>query len=458
MKELIVAWSESEFPFPPVTLFPLERVRDAMRFMAQARHVGKIVLTTKSGRADTAPGLVRDGTYWITGGLGALGKETARWLVRRGAAHLVLSSRHADEVGAADFIRELSQANVTCRILRADAGDRGRMSEILEEICRSMPPLRGVIYAAGAIRDSALINQRSADADEVRRGKVEGAWILHELTRDIPLDFFVLYSAAGTVLGAPGQGMYAAANAELDALAHFRHSIGLPATSVAWGPWRGAGMAAELVNRGRDVFTARGLQMIDADMAFSRLERLLIDGSPYGAVIAVDWRKFLSAWADSSYFSLLISAPKPRAAVVAKKSSLERLKAVPAGHRREALLTELAANACHVIGLDAGTMIAATTPLREMGLNSLMAIELRNVLVRLGGQSLPATLLFDYPHLAALTSHLYSAWSLDFDAVSVQAAAGSSALDDVDLAGLSDAEAETLLLAELANGDPRRKH
>jgi acyl transferase domain-containing protein/NADPH:quinone reductase-like Zn-dependent oxidoreductase len=461
MKELIVAWSEIEFPFLPVTLFPLERVRDAMRFMAQARHVGKIVLTTKSGRADTAPGLVRDGTYWITGGLGALGKETARWLARRGAAHVVLTSRHADEVGAADFIRELSQANVTCRILRADAGDRGRMSEILGEIRRSMPPLRGVIHAAGVIRDSALINQRSADADEVRHGKVEGAWILHELTRDIPLDFFVLYSAAGTVLGAPGQGMYAAANAELDALAHFRHSIGLPATSVAWGPWRGAGMAAELVNRGRDVFTARGLQMIDSDMAFSRLERLLIDGSPYGAVIAVDWPKFLSALpdgADSSYFSLLISAPKPHAAVVAKKSSLERLKGVPAGHRREALMTELAANACHVIGLDAGTMIAATTPLREMGLDSLMAIELRNVLVRLGGRSLPATLLFDYPYLAALTSHLYSAWGLDFDAVSVQAAAGSSALDDVDLAGLSDAEAETLLLAELANGDPRRKH
>ena len=111
----------------------------------------------------------------------------------------------------------------------------------------------------GCIRDAALINQRSADADEVRRGKVEGAWILHELTRDIPLDFFVLYSAAGAVLGAPGQGMYAAANAELDALAHFRHSIGLPATSVAWGPWGGAGMAAELVNRGRDVFAARGL-------------------------------------------------------------------------------------------------------------------------------------------------------------------------------------------------------
>ena len=121
MDELIVALSESEFPFLPVTLFPLERVRDAMRFMAQARHVGKIVLTTKAGRADTAPGLIRDGTYWITGGLGALGKETARWLARRGARHLVLSSRHADEAASCGF---RSRAFASGRHLPHSAGGR----------------------------------------------------------------------------------------------------------------------------------------------------------------------------------------------------------------------------------------------------------------------------------------------------------------------------------------------
>ena len=162
----------------PVTLFPLERVRDAMRFMAQARHVGKIVLTTKAGRANPVLGLVRDGTYWITGGLGGVGKETARWLARRGARHLVLSSRHADEAAILDFARELSRSSVACRVVQADAGDRRRMCEIFDEIRRSMPPLRGAIHAAGVLRDAALINQRSADGDEVRRGKVEGAWIL----------------------------------------------------------------------------------------------------------------------------------------------------------------------------------------------------------------------------------------------------------------------------------------
>jgi acyl transferase domain-containing protein len=442
----------------PVTPFPFERVRDAMRFMAQARHVGKIVLTTKAGRANPAPGVVGGGTYWVTGGLGGLGKETARWLARRGTRHLVLTSRHADEEANRDFLAELSRSSVSCRILDADASDRRRMGEICDEIRHSMPPLRGVIHAAGVLRDAALINQNLADGDEIRRGKVVGAWVLHELTRDIPLDFFVLYSSAGVVLGAPGQSMYAAANAELDALAQFRHSIGLPATSVAWGPWSGAGMAADLVGRGQDVFMARGLAMIDSELGFSLLERLLADGSPYGAVIPIDWTKFLSRLpdgADRGYYSELTSAPKPRAAVAAKtpSASLERLRAIPAGQRRGALAANIASSACQVIGLDDGTAIAPTLPLREMGLDSLMAVELRNVLVRLGGQPLPATLLFDYPHLDALSSHLYRAWGLDFDALPGCATAARVASTDDDIANLSDAEAESLLLEELANGN-----
>ena len=439
----------------------MERVRDAMRYMAQARHIGKIVLTTQAGRADPAPDLVRDGTYWITGGLGGLGKETARWLVRRGARHLVLTSRHADEAANRDFLAELSQSSVNYRILKGDAADRTRMDEISDGIRRSMPPLRGVIHAAGVLRDAALINQKSSDADEIRRGKVEGAWILHELTRDIPLDFFVLYSAAGVVLGAAGQGMYAAANAELDALAQFRHSIGLPATSVAWGPWKGAGMAADLVGRGQDVFTARGLATIDSALGFSLLERLLVDGSPYGAVIPIDWPKFLSRLpdgADRQYYSMLASELKPSAAVAVRlSSSRERLKVIPMPERRDALAAELASNARRVIGLDDGTPIASTLPLREMGLDSLMAVELRNILVRLGGQPLPATLLFDYPHLDALISHLYSAWGLDFDATPELTSAPSGAPAHEDLADLSDEEAESLLLAELTNGDGARR-
>jgi acyl transferase domain-containing protein len=426
---------------------------------ATAGQPSSVVPAKNTSRINLTSGLVQDGTYWITGGLGGVGKETALWLARRGARHLVLTSRHADEAANRDFLAELSRSSVSYRIFDGDAADRRRMSEISEEIRRSMPPLRGIIHAAGVIRDAALINQSATDGDEIRRGKVEGAWILHELTRDIPLDFFVLYSGAGVVLGAAGQGMYAAANAELDALAQFRRRKGLPATSVAWGPWRGAGMAADL---GPDVFAARGLAMIDPELGFSRLERLLVDGSPYGAVIPVDWAKFLSrlpAGADRGYYSMLMSAPETGAANDAKVSSpLERLKAIPAGQRRDALVAELASNARQVIGLDDGAPIASTLPLREVGLDSLMAVELRNILVRLGGQPLPATLLFDYPHLEALSSHLYRVWSLDFDVIPDLTTAPSDVPANDDLADLSDEEAEQLLLAELANGNgPRRR-
>src|SRR6202000_1725586 len=175
-------------------------------------------------------------------------------LVRRGARHLVLTGRHAGQAESLEFVEELSKASVNCRVIEADAGERAQVSEVFEEIRRSMPPLRGVVHTAGVLRDAALIKQSYADSEVIRHGKVDGAWILHDLTRDIALDFFVLYSAAGVVLGSPGQGMYAAANAELDAIAQFRHSIGQPGLSVAWGPWRGDGMAANLAGREQNAF------------------------------------------------------------------------------------------------------------------------------------------------------------------------------------------------------------
>ena len=144
------------------------------------------------------------------------------------------------------------------------------MAAICEEIARTMPPLRGIVHAAGVIRDAVLIHQRWDAAKQVFRGKLHGAWLLHELTRTLPLDFFILYSAAGVVLGAPGQGLYPAANAGLDALAMFRRRLGLHALSVAWGSWSGAGMAADLAERGQDVWQARGLKKIDPSLGFRR--------------------------------------------------------------------------------------------------------------------------------------------------------------------------------------------
>ena len=231
MYELILAaLADGSLRPLPVTVFPLARVADALRYMAQARHIGKVVVQVA---ADGAPGgsagfvLSAAATYWVTGGLGALGLETADWLIRAGARHLVLSSRRPPTDAATRRIRELEQRGASIRVFQADAADRNRAQSILHEVARTMPPLRGIVHAAGSLHDAALMNQRWSDVQDVLRGKVHGAWLLHELTQDLPLDFFILYSAAGVVLGAPGQGLYPAANAELDSLARFRHRLGL---------------------------------------------------------------------------------------------------------------------------------------------------------------------------------------------------------------------------------------
>ena len=397
-------------------------------------------------------------TYWITGGLGALGCETARWLVQRGARHLVLSGRHPPGDSAAACIHELEQLGATIRVFEADAADRSHMQFVYGQIKNDMPPLRGVIHAAGVLRDAVLTNQRWEDGAEVFGGKVEGAWLLHELTREIPLDFFILYSAAGVVLGAAGQGLYSAANAELDMLAQFRRRLGLPALSVAWGPWADAGMAADLAARGRDVWQARGLDKIDPDKGFAQLERLLADEATYAAVISIDWPRFvaqLPPHADRDFFRDMLpsTAPSMGPPVSRAGAVVEKLRALPSGQRRAALTEHLTERTLQALGLDATTPIEPRIPLKELGIDPLMAVELCNSLTRSGGQVLPATLLFDYPTLDALTTYLARVWSLEDridDATDVMGADASASM----MATLSDDDAEALLMKELELGAP----
>nr|WP_294524326.1 type I polyketide synthase [uncultured Rhodopila sp.] len=456
-KAILAALADGSLRPLPVTVFPLARVADAMRYMAQARHIGKVVVrVAEDGVAGTSAAVPVSAaaTYWITGGLGALGLETADWLTRLGARHLVLSGRRPPGDAAMRRIRELEQRGASIRVFQADAADHHRMRFILHEIERTMPPLRGAVHAAGALRDGVLVNQRWDDAREVLRGKAHGAWLLHALTRDLPLDFFVLYSAAGVVLGAPGQGLYPAANAELDALARFRHALGLPALSVAWGKWSGAGMAADMADSGHDVWAARGLASINAANGFAGLERLLADQVSYGAVIPIDWRRFLRQLpfgADRDFFAALApAATSPHD--TARSSDLvvisERLRALPSGLRRQALIDHLTDRVRLVLGLQDAAPIPVRSALKDIGLDSLMAVELRNVLVRSGGVALPTTLLFDYPTLDALATCLGRAWGLE-DTPPPETVERLARTDMHDIADLSDEDAEALLNAEL---------
>ncbi|MEW6704987.1 MAG: SDR family NAD(P)-dependent oxidoreductase [Pseudomonadota bacterium] len=442
----------------PVQAFDFAQAAEALRFMAQARHVGKLVLRLPQS---AAPAVRADATYWITGGAGALGRETARWLVQRGATHLVLSGRQEPSEPAQAAFDALRAQGATVRFVRADSGDRAQMQSVLALIDRELPPLAGIVHAAGSLADGVLANQRWDDARAVLHGKVRGAWILHELTRERPLDFFVLYSAAATLLGAAGQGVYPAANAQLDALAAYRRRLGLPGLSVAWGAWAGAGMAAEAARAGRDQWAERGLQPITPDAGFERLEALLRSGVAAGAVLPVDWARFLArlpAGVDAAFFAAVAprQGPLPAAAPRTESTSLaSRLQALPAGQRRDALQQHLRERTLQVLGLDPATLVDPLRPLKDLGVDSLMAVELRNALARSTDRKLPATLLFDHPTLAALTDHLARLLDLGHDNPAPEAPAAAPA-EEAALAAMSDAEAEALLLAEL-DGTPAPK-
>lgn len=462
--EILAALAEGSLRTLPVKVFELEAVGEAMRYMAQAHHIGKIVIRVASegDLRTTSDGLhvQSDATYWITGGLGALGLATARWLVGNGARHLVLSGRSAPTSGAQSAVRDLEQQGARVHCVAADIGDRAAVSTILQGIRREGPPLRGVIHAAGALHDGVLLRQEWPLAREVLRGKAHGAWLLDELTREDSLDFFVLYSAAGALLGASGQGLYPAANAQLDALAQARRRSGLPAQSVAWGAWAGGGMAATAALQGRDIWEARGLGKLTPETGFGELARLAADETAFAAVIAIDWTRFLAqlpAGADREFFAgLAIGAasaatPAPSAPATAAAHVIERLRALPSGQRRQALAAHLTSQALQVLGLDAATSVDTRAPLKDIGLDSLMSVELRNTLNRSAPRPLPATLLFDYPTLDALTSFLARSWGLDTDgpAPAVSPIATAQAAAQTAIEKLSDDEAEALLLAEL---------
>ena len=257
--------------------------------MAQARHLGKIVLRVAAG---PQPLIDAGASYLITGGFGALGLETAQWLAKKGARHLTLTGRRPPTAHVRGRIADLERHGVTVLCVQADIADSSQAQRVLDEVRAKLPALKGIVHAAGSLRDGVLINQRWDDCREVMSGKAHGARVLDRLTREMALDFFILYSAAGAFLGAAGQGVYPAANLELNALAQSRRAQGLPALSVAWGAWSGQGMASSA--EASDAWAARGLEAITPDSGFACLEQLLSADVAYGIVLPIDWSRFLS--------------------------------------------------------------------------------------------------------------------------------------------------------------------
>jgi NADPH:quinone reductase-like Zn-dependent oxidoreductase/SAM-dependent methyltransferase len=460
--DLLRAVTNGELRVLPIRTFDISETDSAFRFMAQARHIGKLVVT-QGWRAEPDAPLVRaDRTYWVTGGLSGLGLAAARWLVDSGARHLLLMGRRAPDEAARTSLQQLEEQGA--RVIVAQ-GDVSSESDVVTAHASARdagsPPFAGIVHAAGALDNASIQGQNLERYAKVFAGKIDGAWLLDRVTASDPLDFFVLFSSVASLLGAAGQSNHSAANAYLDALVYARRANGKPAISIQWGAWSQIGAAAG--EQVASVLREKGLERISPTRGLQAFEHVLRTALPVIGVVAADWARFVQQVPRNarSYFSLLAASSSPAAirenakasGVVPEQGLAERLAAVPASKRRAVLQAEVRSSAVKVLSLAPAHPVDLRAPLATLGLDSLMAVELRNLLGRAISRSLPATLLFDYPSIAALTDHF--ATLLEIEAEEMPAAApapvdGEGLLDRVE--DLSEDELDRLLAERMRGG------
>ncbi len=422
----------------PLRSFPVGEVAHAFRYMAQARHIGKVVIRVagEDPRIEAAgpAEALSEGTYLITGGLGGLGLEVARWLAGKGARHLALVGRSGLNPGTAEAVEELSRGGVGVRVIRADVADEGQVAQALAEVDATMPPLRGVVHAAGLLDDRTVLRLDRSRLDAVMAPKVAGAWNLHALTAGRTLDLFVLFSSVASLLGSSGQANYAAGNAFLDALAAHRRARGLTALAIDWGPWSGVGLAAARGNRGARL-ARRGLGSLSPEQGLSALERLVGQSGVQVAVMPFDfgqWSDSDPTAASSPLLARLAEENGGRAAgaSVTSRSVREALLAVEPGRRRRALLEgHLKHRVAQVLRL-APARVDVSKPLRALGLDSLMALELRNRLEADLDLKLSATVVWNHPTVTALVPHFADRMGIPLEAAEPAEVPQVTARDD----------------------------
>ena len=364
--------------------------RNGDRYVARLGRVGPI--------DEAAAGFRADCTYLIVGGLGGLGLLVARWMAEHGARNLVLAGRSGAKGDAKEELKALEEAGVRVLVKRVDVSDAEQTARLIDEIAQSLPPLRGVIHAAGVLDDGILSQQTWERFERVMAPKVEGAWNLHLATQDVPLDFFVLFSSMASLIGSPGQANHAAANAFLDALARYRQQLGLAGLSINWGVWSRVGAAAE--RRVDERIGLKGLRSIAPPAGLSALGQLLSQPLAQVGVVPVDRPQ----WPASRFFADL--APAAEASAELSSAFRRRLEAAPRSRRRSLLAEHVREEVARVLGASSAELIDLRHGFFEAGMDSLTSLELRKNLQGSLGSSLPASVAFDYPTVESLVDYL----------------------------------------------------
>lgn len=433
----------------PVRHYPIERSIDAFAYMRDAKQIGKIVIQIPApvglqGRIDTSS------SYLITGGLGGLGLKVAEWLVQQGARSLFITGRKAPNDDAQALISELKNSGVEVVVSKTDITDQGQIQELLKEIQAAGKPLRGIYHLAGVLDDAPFMSLNWDRFETVLAPKVKGAWLLYQTCKseNIPLQHMVLFSSISSRFGSAAQANYSAANAFLSGFAHYLNQQGIDATAVEWGPWAEVGMAAAL-STGQQQKNIVSLKPKDA---LAAMEMGMLSQSAVVTVADVKWSNYLSSLSKTlPLFSEFLRSVEVKEEV----NIIDRLASSADDKKHEILKVFVEDITRDVFGLSEEQVLEEEKGFFDIGMDSLQAVEFRNKLVAALGDavSLSTTIIFDFPNLLKLTSHLAEMLALPEEKAEVPAEKEASFKEKLteDIESLSDLEAIEMLEKEISD-------
>lgn len=459
LAELLPAFKNGSLRPLPYRVFPVSEVASAFRYMAQGRHIGKVVISMQDPAAKIAPlppnpwSLEKKGAYLVTGGTGGFGFEAAKWLVGHGAGNLALVSRSGNPSPAVKAeIESMRNRGINIEIFKADVSDQKELGAVLAAMKSSMPPLRGVIHAAMVIDDALLKDLNAERITGVMAPKVIGAWNLHLMTLKEPLDFFVAFSSYTTMIGNPGQGNYVAANAFLDALAHYRRQLGLPALTVNWGAVGDAGYVARNPDV-RQKLEYHGVKPMPAGQLLKIMEKLLQHRAIQAGVGHLHWshlaKNVQMIRIPPRLVSLVEAAPGDESRAPGS-SLVEELLAVDPAERHTFLSLQIRDQLARILGVSP-VKLDVEKPLLDLGLDSLMAVEIGNQIKVQMGIEVPAMKLMEGLSIEGLSGYI-------IEQLTAAVSPGEEFLSRQEAIArvekLSDEEVDTLLQEMLAPDRP----
>jgi phthiocerol/phenolphthiocerol synthesis type-I polyketide synthase C len=444
-------------------VFPVTRAAEAFWHMQQSRHIGKVVLSFDEGAAGvehpTAEQLQlpQAATYLITGGRSGFGLATAEWLAAKGARHLVLIGRRADtEPDAAKILDRLREQGVEIREVALDVTDGDALAALLQTVRRDMPPLRGVVHCAAIIADAAIGNMSREQFETVLRPKMLGAWNLHRVTQDLSLDFFILYSSAVTLIGNPGQSNYMAANLYLEALAQYRRALKQPALAVMWGAISEVGHLTRHADVAKMMTERLGVIPIAPRRALAGMEQAMLAGASEVAIAELSWQKLTK-------LPRIAAAPKYSSVrdqfggvsdddTADASQQLDLLAAMPEAEAEQIVVQMITTQVAEVMRISAAKL-DANKSLNDLGMDSLMVVELNMLFEQKFGLAIPTLELMDMATITKLsrriTGQIRARSGLASDG-------GPAVLDGVDVDTLPD-EALDEVLGDLLERELDRK-